>query len=340
MNYASHGQFQRPNGGAMIGPYRLGSDEAGGEIATSRWTTVRLGIHSGDPTLTPVAIKQLRPQVASDPNFSEPFYDEAQVAMHLQHECVLSAIDLVGTSQQCALVFPYIHGESFSKAVGAAYRQGQPAHPAIVRRIVTDILEGLHAVHTATDQNGRWLEFVHRSVSPHNILVGVDGISRVHDFGVTQALGRPDIANYETLRGPSAYLAPEQIDSPWVDHRADIFSTGVLLWEALTCRRLFQADSEAKTVACVQRLHIAPPSHYRAGISPELDAVVMAALARDPARRFQSAWDMYHALAASGPSASRAEVGQWVHAMAQKKLYTRAWGVDLLRAHMQGEYSA
>src|SRR5690606_35575634 len=111
------------------------------------------------------------PQVAFDSNFSEPFYDEGQLAMHVPHECVVSAVDLVGTSHQCAVIFPYIHGESFGKAVGAAYRQGNPAHPAIIRRIFSDVLKGLHAIHQTTDQDGRWLEVVHLSISPHNLLV-------------------------------------------------------------------------------------------------------------------------------------------------------------------------
>src|SRR5690606_6088982 len=147
--------------------------------------------------------------------------------------------DVVQSANELSLVMQYVHGESFSKLLGAAYRLGKPAPVPIVRTVISDVLRGLHAAHETRDSNGAPLEIVHRDVSPHNIIVGTDGVARILDFGIAKAVGKASVTRENEVRGKLAYMAPEQFQRAGVDHRTDIYAAAIVMWEALTCKRLF-----------------------------------------------------------------------------------------------------
>jgi serine/threonine-protein kinase len=164
---------------------------------------------------------------------------------------------------------------------------------------------------------------VHRDISPQNILVGVDGVSRVIDFGIAKASGRLQTTSEGSVKGKIAYMASEQLMAQQVTRRADVFAMGVVLWEMLAGRRLFQAESEAVLVAVVLAGARVAPSHHSPAIPPDLDALVMKALASDPGQRFESARAMAEALCAIVPPAFPAEVGAWVQQAAAESLAGR-----------------
>jgi serine/threonine protein kinase len=168
----------------------------------------------------------------------------------------------------------------------------------IMCAILGGVLRGLHAAHEAKNEEGLPLHIVHRDVSPQNILVGVDGVARILDFGVAKAVGRLQSTHDGRLKGKLAYMAPEQIHGDHLDRRSDVFAAGVVLWEALTGQRLFRDENDAVTITKVLGDPVAPPSRTREGIPAALDDVVIRALDRQPSRRFATAHQMACALEA------------------------------------------
>src|SRR5690606_4911354 len=157
-----------------------------------------------------VAIKRLYPQMADDPQFVAMFFDEARLASRVQHPNVVRTLDVFAEAGELCLVMEYVEGESTSRLFRMARDAQKPIPIPIVVAIVTGVLHGLHAAHQATDAHGELLRLVHRDVSPHNIIVGTDGVARVIDFGVAKATGRSTVSTSGQLKGKIAYMAPEQ----------------------------------------------------------------------------------------------------------------------------------
>jgi serine/threonine-protein kinase len=193
----------------------------------------------------------------------------------------------------------------------------------IVAAIFVGVLEGLHAAHEATNDRGEPLGVVHRDISPHNILVGTDGIARVLDFGVAKAFGRLQTTREGQLKGKISYMAPEQVQGI-VDRTTDVYAASVALWESLVGKRLFFAENEARTLANVLYPKVEAPSHLVQGIPPELDEVVLRGLHPDPSRRYGTAREMARALQSAVSPAPAFAVGEWVEATAGSTLATRA----------------
>jgi serine/threonine-protein kinase len=161
--------------------------------------------------------------------------------------------------------------------------------------VLVDTLQGLGAAHRLTDEHGTPLKLVHRDVSPHNILVGTDGIARLTDFGVAKADVRMASTRAGQFKGKLSYMAPEQASSNETDQRSDLFSVGIILWESLTGRRLFKGESNAATLNKLLNDTIIKPSDLWPDLEP-FDDVVMKALSRSPEGRFQSADEFGDAL--------------------------------------------
>ncbi|MEJ7728112.1 MAG: serine/threonine-protein kinase [Polyangiaceae bacterium] len=278
---------------------RLDRYELIGEIASGGMATVylaRLGGVGGFQRF--VAIKRLHPHLAGEPEFVEMFLDEARLAAGIHHPNVVPILE-VGTSERgYYLVMEYIEGDTLARVVARALskHEGAVVPRPILMRVLLDALAGLAAAHDLIDARGQPVGLVHRDVSPQNILVGIDGSSRLTDFGVARATARLASTRTGKLKGKLAYMAPEQTKSVPTDRRADLFSMGVILWEVLTGRRLFKSDSEAVTLS---RLLIEPIPSARE-IDPRvplaLDDVAAHALQRNPADRYQTATEMGDAL--------------------------------------------
>ena len=169
---------------------------------------------------------------------------------------------------------------------------------------------------------------MHRDVSPQNVIVGADGGARVLDFGVAKAAGRAHTTREGQVKGKLPYMAPEQLAGGALDRRVDIFAGAIVLWEMLTGRRLFDAETEAEIVGKVLEQPIEPPGRVAPGVPAALEAVVMKGPARDPTRRFASALDMALALEAAERPALGAEVGAWVEGAMGETLRRRALRVQ------------
>jgi serine/threonine-protein kinase len=191
----------------IIGRYALFDRIAAGGMAS-----VHLGRLFGEGGFTrTVAIKRLHAQLALDPDFASMLLDEARLCARIHHPNVVATLDVVSAEAELFLVMEYVVGESLVHLLRASEASPDRASPALVASVMSGVLHGLHAAHEATSDRGELLGIVHRDVSPHNVLVGVDGVARVLDFGVAKALGRVHTTEEGTLKGKVSYMAPEQI---------------------------------------------------------------------------------------------------------------------------------
>jgi serine/threonine-protein kinase len=259
----------------------------------------------------PVAIKRLHPHVGHGAARHE-LRQEAWLGSLVRHPNVVPVLDLVEVNGNFLLVMEFVLGETVARLL----RKHGMMPVAVAVAIMGDVLHGLHAAHTATGANGHPLGIVHRDVSPQNILVGVDGVGRILDFGVAKC-SWPEEKFGETtevgfVKGKLGYIAPEQLLSEPLDARTDIFSAGVVLWEALTGRRLFKGLGPMQALVRLADRAIPPPSAYNGEVTPKLDALVARALHRNPQSRFRSAEEFAEQLQTVMGRAHPGRVGRYV----------------------------
>ena len=291
-------------------PQRIGTYEVVAKLADGGVGTVYLARRRGPAGFQRlVAIKRLHPQFASAPSFVTMFTDEARLAARIHHANVVSIVEL-GTDDDGAyyVVMEYVEGSNLGHLHWHATKQSgdRPMSRAVALRIVLDALSGLHAAHEVEDDDGTIVNLVHRDVSPQNILIGIDGLARLGDFGIAHA---SSLRVFETrgaaLKGKLEYMAPEQIESKDVDRTTDLFAMGIVLWELLTGRRLFPAVNQVTTIQRVCFDPIPPSRSIDPAISRELDRICAKALERPRARRYPTA----AAFAEELEAAARADVG-------------------------------
>ena len=302
-----------------VGRYLIGE-----RIASGGTANVHLGRLRGAAGFArAVAIKTLHPTLTRDAEFVAAMIDEAHVASSIRHPNVVPMLDVLSESGELYLVMEYVHGDSLAQLLKESKRRGRPVAHDIAVGVAVDFLHGLHAAHEAVDDRGTSLGIVHRDVSPKNVMVGVDGVSRVVDFGIAKAAVRAQTTQEGQLKGTIGYMSPEQLGSTEIDRRTDIFAAGIVVWELLTGQRLFMAESAGEVVGRVLLAPIAPPSTLVPGLPAALDAVVMKALARDPKERYLTAEQFADALSAAVEPASARAIGAWVSELAAERLDAR-----------------
>ncbi len=311
-----------------IGRYALFDAIAAGGMAT-----VHLGRLVGAAGFSRVvAIKRLHRQFVQDPEFVSMLIDEARLAARIRHPNVVPTLDVVNTEDELFLVMEYVQGESLMRLFKASRKLKQPIEPAIAVAIMVGVLHGLHAAHTARGEQGEELQIVHRDVSPQNVIVGIDGVPRVLDFGIAKATGRVQTTKDGQIKGKLAYMAPEQLAGDEVGPTTDVYAASLVLWEALTGRRAFLGDQEAELFGQVLLGEVEPPSRLNSAVPSELDGVVMQGLARNRGERHASARDMALALEETGIITSTTKVGDWVEDLAPAALSARADRISLIES--------
>ena len=293
-------------------------------IASGGMATVHLGRLVGPAGFSrTVAVKRLHPQLARDKEVAQMLLDEARLAARIQHPNVVPTLDVVASGDEMLLVMEYVRGDSVSRLLRAAQLEMMRVPPNVVVAIMVNALEGLHAAHEALDERGMPMGLVHRDVSPQNIIVGIDGVARVLDFGIAKAEGRLVTTREGEVKGKVLYMAREHLAGEHVTRAADIYAAGVILYELLTGRRMFAGENE---VAAVSRI-VAGDLRLPSQVDPALvrfDAVVQKAAALQPQDRYPTAREMAQALEAVCAPASATTVGQWVQRLASERLDARA----------------
>jgi serine/threonine protein kinase len=295
-----------------MGAISLGRYTLHAELASGGMGSVHLGRLVGDAGFgRTVAIKRLHPQYAKDPDFVRMFLDEARIAARIHHPNVVPTLDVVADNGELFLVLEYVNGESLSAITRALATRHERMPVSVAAAIIVGALTGLGAAHGATDERGESLHIIHRDISPHNVMVGADGVARLLDFGVAKARARLSTTQDGHLKGKIAYMAPEQIAGE-VSQQSDVYAIGVVLWELLAGRRLFEADSEVQLMALVRRGEIAPPSAFNADVPEVLDRICLRAVARAPADRCPTALAMARDLDGNAEIASAMRVSEWM----------------------------
>jgi serine/threonine-protein kinase len=318
------------------GPQRIDRYDLVAEIASGGMATVYLARLSGVGGFRRfVAIKRLHPHLAKEREFVEMFLDEARLAAGIHHPNVVPILEVGASERGYYLVMEYIEGDTLARLLARAATSGNKLPPTIGTRVVVDMLAGLHAAHELRDEQGHPTELVHRDVSPQNILVGLDGQTRITDFGVARAASRLSATRAGQLKGKIAYMAPEQaVGDPTVDRRADVFSSGIVLWEVLAARRLFKAENEAATLSRVISEEIPHICQVNPEVDPQVGEVVMRALERDRDSRYADcqsfADDLERAAQAAGLIATSRDVATYVgqvigQDISQQREAVRAW---------------
>src|SRR5229473_2100159 len=225
-----------------------------------------------------LVIKTLLPHLCEDEEFITMFKDEARVTAQLIHPniCQVFEFDQVGGVYYMCM----------------EYLRGEDLRVPLICRIIADAASGLDFAHRLRDAKGEPYHIVHRDISPQNILVTFEGGVKIIDFGVAKAAGRAQHTRTGALKGKCSYMSPEQAAGATVDGRSDIFALGIVLHELLTGRRLFKAEDDVQTLARVRECRVPPPSQLDPGLPPDLDPIVLKALAKDPAARYAGAQEL------------------------------------------------
>jgi serine/threonine-protein kinase len=312
---------------SVVGRYVLHAAIARGGMATIHLARL-LGAEGFSRT---VAAKRLHPQFTEDAEFLRMFLDEARIASKVHHPNVVPMLDVVQSGAEVILVQEYVHGVPLDKILRAMCQQRKALPIGVVIAIISGMLAGLHAAHEATDELGHHLQIVHRDVSPQNVIVGVDGIPRLLDFGVAKAALSGNVTRAGVFKGKLAYTSPEQLQGI-VTQAADIYAASVVLWEALAGRRLYRAASEAELIAAVMggTLQKLTEAVDKSQVSPErwallqkLEPLVSKGLAFAMTDRFTSAAEMQDALLKIAPAATPLEVSKWVKQLGKEYLEGR-----------------
>jgi serine/threonine-protein kinase len=279
--------------GARLGSYQLLLRIGRGGMATV-WVARERASDPAHQRL--VAVKAILPELATDQEFSKMFVDEGRIIRMIRHPNVVDVHESAEQDGVGYLAMEWVEGDSLHAIIAEAGKR-RPIPPEMAIRIIADAAAGLHAAHELTDASGRPMNVVHRDVSPHNILIGVDGAVKLVDFGVAKAMGRlSEVTSAGQLKGKFGYMSPEQAMAKKVDRRSDVFALGIVLFELTTGRRLFRGEHDAETLHMVVSGKIPHPTSIDPKYPPSLEEIVLRALQRDPAKRFQTAEELQLAL--------------------------------------------
>jgi serine/threonine protein kinase len=244
-----------------------------------------------------VAIKRILPSLTKNDKFVSMFLDEAKLSLYLQHANIVQVFDIGVTDASYFLVMEYVDGCNLKAMLERLKEKGRRIDVALAIYIMMECCKALNYAHHAESPEHEPLNIVHRDVSPPNILLSKMGEIKLVDFGLAKANSQIESTDPGVVKGKFSYLSPEAASGLEVDHRADIFAAGIILWEMLTGRRLFYGDTDYQTVELVRQARIPSIAALNPEIEPELEGIVRKALARDPADRYYHAADLADALA-------------------------------------------
>jgi serine/threonine-protein kinase len=277
-----------------LGKYRLLAELGRGGMAE-----VYLAVAHGPAGFNKLAVlKQITPTLAEDPEFLTMFLDEARLAARLSHPNVVQTNEVGEDAGRYFIAMEYLEGQPLNRVLHRLGRDGG-LPLGMHLRVLVEALAGLHHAHELTDYDGTPLGVVHRDATPHNVFLTYDGQVKVVDFGIAKAMNSSSDTRTGVLKGKVAYMSPEQARGDTVDRRADLFSVGVMIWEALAHRRLWKGMTDVAILHHVVTGEVPKPSDVRPGVPRALEAVCLRALALNPRERFTTALELQASLEAA-----------------------------------------
>ncbi|HVV15829.1 MAG TPA: serine/threonine-protein kinase [Polyangia bacterium] len=263
-----------------------------------------------------LAVKRILPNIAEDEEFISMFIDEAKIAVQLQHANIAQIFDLGKVDGSFFIALEYVHGRDLRSIFDRMRSRGDSLPVSMACYVMMQVCEGLDYAHNKRDAQGRQLHLIHRDISPQNVLIGYEGEVKLIDFGIAKAAGKASTTQAGILKGKFGYMSPEQVRGLPIDKRSDIFAVGIVLYELLTGERLFVGETDFSTLEKVRNVEIVPPSSYNKKIPPELERLMLKALARDPEDRYSNAIDLHDDLQSFlysvGEFYSRKDLAAWM----------------------------
>ncbi len=309
-------------------PERVGKYELLLPLGTGGTATVYLARTRGVAGFErEVALKLVHAHLRGDEESRLHLLEEARLAARIRHPNVVPVTEVDADACGVFLVMDYVEGEALSGLVRLVRDRGQRLPPRLIARIMNDSLAGLHAAHEMRDPQGELVGLVHRDFSPQNILVGIEGVARLADFGVAKAASRTVRTKTGLVKGKVAYMSPEQARGHKVDRRCDVWAAGVVVWELITGRKLYDHEDDVATLLSVVTEEPPRLSKVMQGVPHALDEAVAYALTSDVVNRcpsaetlrcmLESAWDE------CGGMATTTELGVFVRQTVGHKLAER-----------------
>lgn len=326
-------------GTATRAPRRVGRYDIVLPIASGGMATVYLArpAAASQEVAPRFALKLTHAHLRQHQEFSRQLVEEAKIAAGIEHPNVVPVLDVGDDAQGIYLVMEYVDGDTLGNLHRLAHKAGGPLPVGVGLRVLLDALAGLHAAHELVDAAGRHLSLVHRDFTPQNILVGLDGMARLTDFGIAKAATSLDQTATGIVKGKIAYMSPEQARGRKLDRRADVFSAGVVAWELVAGRRLHDADTDVTLLLKVASEQAPRLATVRRDTPPALDAAVASALELDREMRCPSAAEFANRLRAAvepvGWLASREQVAEELNRILGPKLARRH---DRIRRSLAG----
>lgn len=270
---------------------QIGNYQVARKLATGGMGEVYLAHQTGPVDFRrQVVLKKLHPKFTTDPQFVAMFLNEARIAANLAHPNIVHIYELFQEGNGYVIAMEYVRGGTvlaLLRALEIAGTRGVPFGPMI--RIALSVCDALYYAYNEPDADGMPRKVIHRDISPSNILVGYDGQVKLADFGIAKVLAQDSATQATTIKGKYGYLTPEQIRCQPLDQRSDLFSLGTMLWEMSVGKRLFQRDNEMQMMYAILEEPIPAPSTHVPNYPPDLERVVMKALARNRDDRYPDA---------------------------------------------------
>ena len=282
-----------------------------------------------------VAVKRLLPHLVADSAIVQMFLNEAKITAQINHPNVVRVLDLGHENGEPYIAMELLEGRSFAEVRFRAAQLAKRVPLGITLKVLADACRGLDAAHRAVDEQGRFLCIVHRDFTPDNIHIGVTGEVKVIDFGIAKAQNVGVATEPGTLKGKFFYMSPEMIAGRAVDHRADIFAAGVMLYEQLCGRRPFTGSAPDQVLARIAEGHPRRPTEFDPSVPPVLEAICLMALSREPQNRFASLSEFIHAIESVGGVAqvpTSGEVGAYFSTLFPAEQDAKRQTLQLARA--------
>lgn len=249
-----------------------------------------------------VALKRILPEYCRDEEFLEMFIDEARLTSKLQQANIVQVLDFGKIADTYYLAMEYIDGPNLRNLQKRLLKQGEPFPFPWAAHIVTQVLKALDYASRIKDSKSQPLNIVHRDISPQNVLLSREGEVKITDFGIAKAAHRLSQTQPGKIQGKFGYMSPEQASGTTaVDHRSDLFSLGIIFYELLTGRSLYEAEDTFAKYELVKNARIHPPSHYQPDVPPDYEAIVLKLLQKNPGDRYQNARQVLEALTQAEP---------------------------------------
>jgi serine/threonine protein kinase/Flp pilus assembly protein TadD len=278
--------------GERFGEYVLLQKIAQGGMA-ELFLAKRRGVEGFEKT---VAIKRILPELSWNRDFVSMFINEAKIAARLSHPNIVQIFDFGKIDTYYFIAMEYVHGENLRAILQRAEEKKIPLSADIAALIAARACAGLEHAHRKSDESGKPLRIVHRDVNPQNVLVSYDGDVKVVDFGIAKAVAENPEVTRGVLKGKLAYLSPEQVGGRNLDARSDVFAMGLVFYELLVGKKLFDQQDPADVLDSITKIDANEVSRSIPGLNRALREVLRRALGMDPEQRFRSAGEMQMAL--------------------------------------------